>query len=223
MASAHSVFRHAPAFVREALPHFNLLHYRLFSAVESVASNFAGPVAAHHAAAVGSSLAMAAALLLPFFVLALALVDLWALRRGRLPVTAPPPTLPKPEAAKKRRRRRRGAARRRAAARGGAALDRRRGGRFVREIGLAQHEPVASAFQRHGVSGALLLSLTRAELGELLGDATAIADRRQLAAKIADLRWASSRRAAVLRALRRLWPGWLFARFWPWRAKPKRE
>ena len=65
---------------------------------------------------------------------------------------------------------------------------------FVREIGLAQHEPVASAFQRHGVSGALLLSLTRAELGELLGDATAIADRRQLAAKIADLRWASSRR-----------------------------
>ena len=94
---------------------------------------------------------------------------------------------------------------------------------FVREIGLAQHEPVASAFQRHGVSGALLLSLTRAELGELLGDATAIADRRQLAAKIADLRWASSRRAAVLRALRRLWPGWLFARFWPWRAKPKRE
>ena len=73
------------------------------------------------------------------------------------------------------------------------------------------------------IGGALLLSLTRAELGELLGDATAIADRRQLAAKIADLRWASSRRAAVLRALRRLWPGWLFARLWPWRAKPKRE
>ena len=72
--SAHSVFRHAPAFVREALPHFNLLHYRLFSAVESVAGNFLGPVAAHHAAAVGSSLAMAAALLLPFFLLALALV-----------------------------------------------------------------------------------------------------------------------------------------------------
>ena len=78
MSAAHSVFRHAPAFVREALPHFNLLHYRLFSAVESVAGNFLGPVAAHHAAAVGSSLAMAAALLLPFFLLALALVDLWA-------------------------------------------------------------------------------------------------------------------------------------------------
>ena len=215
MASAHSVFRHAPAFVREALPHFNLLHYRLFSAVESVAGNFLSPVAAHHAAAVGSSLAMAAALLLPFFLLALALVDLWALRRGRLPVTAPPPTLPKPEAAKKA-----------AAAPPPEEALRWTVGEvcsFVREIGLAQHEPVASAFQRHGVSGALLLSLTRAEVGELLGDATAIADRRQLAAKIADLRWASSRRAAVLRALRRLWPGWLFARFWPWRAKPKRE
>ena len=225
MASAHSVFRHAPAFVREALPHFNLVHYRLFSAIESVAGNFLGPVAAHHAAAVGSSLAMAAALLLPFFLLALALVDLWALRRGRLPVTAPPPTLPKPEAAKNA-----SAAAPAAAPPVGApppeeALRWTVGEvcSFVREIGLAQHEPVASAFQRHGVSGALLLSLTRAELGELLGDATAIADRRQLAAKIADLRWASSRRAAVLRALRRLWPGWLFARFWPWRAKPKRE
>ncbi len=49
--SAHSVFRHAPAFVREALPHFNLLHYRLFSAVESVAAAVGlGPVMAHHAA-----------------------------------------------------------------------------------------------------------------------------------------------------------------------------